>query len=97
MGATKTLQYSNEFLKISKIADALGHPARLTIFKLLMDGEKIRQADLGKVLQLKRTSIQSHLRKMKDAQIIELEFLPTEYIIHLNQREVNQLHSFLTS
>ena len=40
MGATKTAQYPLDTLNLARIADALSHPARITIIKTLKENKK---------------------------------------------------------
>ncbi|MES2799207.1 MAG: helix-turn-helix domain-containing protein [Bacteroidota bacterium] len=95
MGATKTEQYTSELIRIAKIADALGHPARLSIAKLLMDRNVIRPTDLSKLLKLHKTSVNSHLRKMRDAKLIDYSFRPTEYVILINDKTLKDFNHFI--
>lgn len=84
MGATKTLNYSEEELNIALIARALAHPARVRIIKLLKSENQCRSIDLVNVLNLVPSSISEHIYKLKDAQLIHLDFTPNCYLLKLN-------------
>lgn len=52
MGASKTKHYSKETIQIAQLANALGHPARITIIQLLKENTYFRNVEFQKVLQL---------------------------------------------
>ena len=52
MGATKTDHYSNETIQLAKLANALGHPARITIIKILKENPYFRNVEFQKILHL---------------------------------------------
>ncbi|MES2799731.1 MAG: winged helix-turn-helix domain-containing protein [Bacteroidota bacterium] len=90
MGATKNNDYQLEELKISLLCRAAAHPARVKILdQLVAHPEGCRNMDLAKCLSFSRPTIKNHIDMMKDAGIIEVEYLPHFYRIYLNERGVN--------
>jgi DNA-binding transcriptional ArsR family regulator len=84
MGASKTQQYSDLEISTAIIARALAHPARLRILNLLNEHHQLRNIDLVEHLSLVQSTINAHLTKLKDAQLIELEFNSNCYRIKTN-------------
>ena len=79
MGASKTNQYPNEILDISTIANALGHPARITIIKALKENHIYRNVDFQSMLDLSQTAVHVHLRKLRNANIVKFQQFKNEY------------------
>lgn len=96
MGASKTEQYSQSTIKLAKLANALGHPARITIVKTLQEYESFRFTDFQKILQLSQPTVQNHLAKLKSAELIELDYHPHEYHVRLNHQNIDSLNYFLS-
>lgn len=96
MGATKTEQYSQNTIKLAKLANALGHPARITIVKTLQEYQSFRFTDFQKILQLSQPTVQNHLSKLKSAELIELDYHPHEYHVRLNHQNIDSLNYFLS-
>lgn len=84
MGASKTLQYSEEELNIALIARAIAHPARVRIIKILQTEELCRSVDLVKILNLVPSTVKEHIYKLKEAKLIYLDFTPNCYLIKMN-------------
>lgn len=95
MGATKTNQYSINTINIAKRADALGHPARVTIVKSLKSNNYYRNIDFQQILHLSQTTVHSHLMKLKAANLIKFHFNMREYHITLIKDDLEDLDFFL--
>lgn len=95
MGATKTNHYSYDVIKIANLANALGHPARITIIKALKENVFVRNSDFQNLLQLSQTAVHSHLLKLKTAKIIQFQYSPHEYQISLVPENLEELDYFL--
>jgi DNA-binding transcriptional ArsR family regulator len=97
MGATKTKQYSADTIQLAKLANALGHPARITIIKTLQENSSFRFSEFQKILQLSHTTVQGHLSKLRSAYLIEYDYYPHEYHVRLNSDYINELNYFLSN
>lgn len=95
MGATKTIQYSNSTLELAKIANALGHPARITIIELLGENPQLRMIDFTSILTLSWPTVYDHFKKLESAKIISYSFTPNEYQVHLKIKKLQDLGYFL--
>lgn len=94
MGASKTSQYSCNEIKTANIARALAHPARLRILNLVSQKNCVRNTDLVYELQLVKSTINSHLAKLKDADLIQLEFHSNSYLIRSNEGEIDKIPQY---
>lgn len=81
MGASKTSQYSYKEIYSAKVARALAHPARIRILNILKKETVVKNVDLVRDLQLVKSTINSHLYKLLDADLIEFEFHCNSYLI----------------
>lgn len=93
MGASKTTQYSTEEIKSANIARALAHPARIRILSLLKQDSVIRNIDIVKDLHLVKSTVHSHLNKLKDADLIELEFYSNCYWVRSKKDVLDRIPS----
>jgi DNA-binding transcriptional ArsR family regulator len=64
---TKDLQESSAFFK------ALGHPARLAILQYLAETKVCMTGDISDELPLSRTTVNQHLKELKDLNLISGE------------------------
>ena len=91
MAYTKSELFSPELQKCSTQFKALAHPARLAILKYLADTKTCITGDLADELPLGRTTVNQHLKELKDAGLIQgtTEGVKTCYC--LNVRNVCEL------
>jgi DNA-binding transcriptional ArsR family regulator len=71
MGATKTEQFTEQQVRIAKIAKALGHPARLAILEHLINANECVCGDIVDELPLAQSTVSQHLKELKEAGIIK--------------------------
>jgi predicted transcriptional regulator len=95
MGASKTKHYSKETIQIAQLANALGHPARITIIQLLKENTYFRNVEFQKALQLSQTTVHNHLLKLKSAKLIEFNYSPNEYHVNLIPENLDDLNYFI--
>ena len=95
MGATKINHYSTENIQLAQLANALGHPARITIIKTLKENPYLRNVDFMSVLNLSSTTVHDHLVKLKSANIVEFQYFHHEYRINLVPEILDEINFFL--
>jgi ArsR family transcriptional regulator, arsenate/arsenite/antimonite-responsive transcriptional repressor len=71
MAYTKSELFSPELQNCSVLFKALGHPARLAILNYLAETKTCITGDLADVLPLGRTTVNQHLKELKDAGLIQ--------------------------
>jgi ArsR family transcriptional regulator len=71
MAYTKSELFSPELQNCSILFKALAHPARLAILKYLAETKTCMTGDIADELPLGRTTVNQHLRELKDAGLIE--------------------------
>jgi len=94
MAYSKTELFSEEFQKRSELFKALGHPARLAILKYLADTKTCITGDIADELPLSRTTVNQHLKELKDAGLITgtTEGVKTCYCLNLEKiRELKEM------
>lgn len=83
MGATKTTQYTLKTIDLAIVSTAMSHPARLRILELLNSNFNCRSVDLVPKLELSKSTVHFHIRKLFNAGLIRLEFNPNCYFLFL--------------
>jgi ArsR family transcriptional regulator len=85
MAYTKSELFIPELQKCSTLFKALAHPARLAILKYLADTKTCITGDLADELPLGRTTVNQHLKELKDAGLIQgtTEGVKTCYCLNL--------------
>lgn len=71
MAYSKTELFSEEHQKCSELFKALGHPARLAILDYLAKSKTCITGDIAEVLPLSRTTVNQHLKELKDVGLIK--------------------------
>lgn len=93
MAYAKTELFSKEFQKNALIYKALAHPARLAILKYLAEAQTCITGDIADELPLSRTTVNQHLKELKQAGLITgtTEGVKTCYCINLGKvREMKE-------
>ena len=70
MAYSKIELFSEELQKCSELYKALAHPARLAILKYLAETRTCITGDIADELPLGRTTVNQHLKELKDAGLI---------------------------
>lgn len=73
MGSTKSADFSESDVLLAKWAKALGHPARISILRLLLQKGTCICGDIVDELPLSQSTISQHLRELKMAGFIKGE------------------------
>lgn len=95
MGATKTNQYSKEKINLARTANALAHPARLTIIETLKKYSFCRNVEFQSILQLTPGAVHGHMKKLKEVNIIKIDYFPHQYIVSLVPENLEELNDFI--
>jgi len=76
---------------------ALAHPARLQILQFLAETKTCISGDISDELPLSRTTVNQHLKELKDAGLIKghVEGVKMKYC--LDAQKVNEMKNLLTS
>lgn len=71
MAFSKNELFSEELQRCSELFKALGHPARLAILDYLAKTKTCITGDIAEVLPLSRTTVNQHLKELKDVGLIK--------------------------
>jgi DNA-binding transcriptional ArsR family regulator len=96
MGTTKTDFYSEDQNKLSIIAKALGHPARIAIVDYLLKVDACICGDIVSELPLAQATISQHLRELKNAELIKGTIEGTAICYCINKTTLNILADYLS-
>jgi ArsR family transcriptional regulator, arsenate/arsenite/antimonite-responsive transcriptional repressor len=88
---TKEPAFDKELVRHSRLFKALAHPARLAILKYLAEIQTCITGDIADELPLGRTTVNQHLKELKDVGLIKgtVNGAKTNYC--LNSKAINEL------
>lgn len=95
MGISKTEEYTSRQIKLSEIARALGHPARVAIIEYLAKSNVCICGDIVDVLPLSQSTVSQHLRELKNAGLIKGEIEGTSVNYCINEKGWNEAKEML--
>ena len=78
--------FTKELQETSAIFKALGHPARLAILKYLAETKVCMTGDISDELPLSRTTVNQHLKELKNLNLItgEISGVKVNYCLNLS-------------
>lgn len=94
MVQSKTELFDKDLAQKAELFRALGHPARLQILKFLAQTSNCITGDISDELPLSRTTVNQHLKELKNAGLIQGHILgaKTKYCLEPARiKEMNQL------
>jgi ArsR family transcriptional regulator len=89
--------FEKELQAVSAYFKALGHPARLAILKYLSETKVCISGDISEELPLSRTTVNQHLKELKDLGLIrgEIEGVKVNYC--LDEQKIRQMKKYMMS
>lgn len=96
MVISKTELFDEVLQKRSNIFKALGHPARLQILQFLAQAKTCISGDISQELPLSRTTVNQHLKGLKDAGLIQGHVSGVKMNYCLNFSKVKEMKDILT-
>lgn len=101
MVQSKTELFDKELAEKAILFKALAHPARLRILQFLSETQSCITGDISDELPLGRTTVNQHLKELKNAGLIQghIEGVKTKYCLEPKkvQELKNSLQTFLNS
>lgn len=85
MGARKDNNYSPEEINMSQFGRAIAHPARAKMLRLLREYKSFRNTDMCRILSMNVSTVHNHIRTLKEADLVHIEYAKHEYHITLHQ------------
>ncbi len=77
--------YPKDNAQIAAFCKALGHPARITILKLLLSKDSCICGDIVKEIPLAQSTVSQHLKELKKAGLIQGSITPPQVKYCINQ------------
>ncbi len=95
MVKAKTILFNDDLNYQASLFKALSHPARLEILQFLAQTKSCITGDISDNLPLSRTTVNQHLKELKDSGLIvgTVSGVKTNYC--LNSEKVNEVSSLL--
>jgi len=97
MVVSKTKLFDEALQEKANLFKALAHPARLQILQFLAETKTCISGDISEELPLSRTTVNQHLKELKEAGLIRghVEGVKTNYC--LDTLKVEEMKNLLTS
>ncbi|MBW8334628.1 MAG: metalloregulator ArsR/SmtB family transcription factor [Prolixibacteraceae bacterium] len=97
MVVSKTALFDEALQKKANLFKALAHPARLQILQFLSETKTCISGDISEELPLSRTTVNQHLKELKDAGLICGHFEGVKMNYCLDGEKVNEMKNLLKS
>ncbi len=88
---TKIELFDEELQTVSSYFKAMGHPARLAILNYLITTGVCISGDISQELPLSRTTVNQHLKELKDINMIKGEIEGSHVNYCLNTKTISQI------
>lgn len=96
MAITKAQEFTEQQIRTSELAKALGHPARIAILELLAERNTCICGDITDRLPLAQSTVSQHLKALKEAGIIKGEIDGVRTCYCLDEEGIAEMESLLT-
>lgn len=97
MVIAKTELFEETLQQQANLFKALAHPARLQILRFLAESETCISGDISDELPLSRTTVNQHLKELKDAGLIKGHVEGVKMNYCLDAEKIKEMKSLLTS
>ena len=97
MVVSKTELFDEALQEKANLFKALAHPARLQILQFLAETKNCISGDISDELPLSRTTVNQHLKELKDAGLIRGHVEGVKMNYCLNSDKVKEMKNLLTS
>ena len=95
MVLAKTELFEEELQAKASLFKALGHPVRLQILEYLVHTRTCLSGDISDVFPLKRTTLNQHMKELKDAGLICCHLNGSKVVYCLNCDKIDELSNLL--
>jgi ArsR family transcriptional regulator, arsenate/arsenite/antimonite-responsive transcriptional repressor len=92
---TKVELFNRNLQETSQVFKAFSHPARLAILKYLAETKVCISGDISNELPLSRTTVNQHLKELKEVGLIKGDFEGTRVNYCLNTTVIQQVRKIL--
>ncbi|MBK5196248.1 MAG: winged helix-turn-helix transcriptional regulator [Proteiniphilum sp.] len=79
-------EFTEEQIKISRLAKALAHPVRIAILQLLANQNCCYHGDMSDIIPVAKSTLSQHLNELKEAGLIQGEFTPPTVKYCINKK-----------
>lgn len=97
MAYSKGEKFEKQDITLAKYAKALGHPARISILKLLLRQSVCYCGDIVHELPIAQSTVSQHLKELKNAGLIEGEIEPPKVKYCINKENYKQARAYFNN
>ncbi len=101
MGATKYEIYTEELIRLSELAKAISHPARLKSLLIIANetNEDVTIKEIMKEIDLSQSTISQHLKVLRDTGLVMTRLIirnnKSQQIYRINRAAIEQINKLL--
>jgi len=95
MVASKTELFEEELQEKANLFKVLSHPARLQILQYLIQSRTCLSGDISEMFPLTRTSVNQHMKELKDAGLIKSHVEGSKIIYCLDCSKIKKMSAIL--
>jgi len=101
MGATKIEIYTEELIRLSELAKAISHPARLKAVLIIANetDEDVTLKDIMEEIDLAQSTLSQHLKVLRDAGLVMTKLIvennTSKQIYRINKLALEQINKLL--
>lgn len=95
MVASKTELFEENLQKRANLFKALSHPARLQILQYLIQTKTCLSGDISEMFPLTRTSVNQHMKELKNAGLIKSHVEGSKIIYCLDCGKIEKMRNIL--
>jgi ArsR family transcriptional regulator len=97
MVVAKTKLFEEELQERANIFKTLSHPARLQIIQFLIQTRKCLSGDISDIFPLNRTTLNQHLKELKDSGLITTHIKGSKMIHCLDINKIEETRNILSA
>lgn len=95
MGSTKKYFYTQKHLQLSDLCKALGHPARISIIKILSENRQLNCEAIYSKLKLSKSTISRHCKVLHENGVIGYEVVGNNCFYHIDNSRLDAITEFI--
>lgn len=90
-------EFTEEQIRISRVAKALAHPVRIAILQLLANESCCYHGDMSEIIPVAKSTLSQHLNELKEAGLIQGEFTPPTIKYCINRENWELIREMFSS
>lgn len=86
----KNVQFEQHAIDVASVAKELGHPARVTVLKFLIENDNQTVKELVEKLPFSQSTVSQHLQRLKSVGLLDAKYHKTSTIYSINKETLRR-------